>query len=170
MAPVDGIRAPRTKSKKEKDTLKPKRSVAREKPTQKKDSTAKKMVKPDAEQPQGAPPRELGLWIIVGTIMIVIIAIWAFLFQGGKLVKPTESERLISLSDKVTSVWESIKKDVFQIKDAVEEEASEKNAEDEIIQDLRERVFPELLNKEAITNVNKELETNGETKNNEETE
>ena len=149
MAPVDSVRPPTKKiPKKEKpstggaDLRKPKK--------EREDEGA--ILPPRKPPTEGDTAKERKLKVIVGLVALIIFAFWLFLFQGGKLVSPGESNNFGEIREQLSDLWDRISETVQDVEDVTDEEELE--AELEMIRALEEDVFPQFYNSNVNANAN----------------
>ena len=142
MCPVDAIIPP---SKKKKNPDKDKKPVTTETKKPEEKEVIPKKKKPDNKF--DPLKRHKIMWILVAAIILFVIVSWTILFTGGHLTKENGNGYFSVMGDKIGDVWETIKTDVFKIKEDVEDfklDLDENiNAEERRIKELEDKEFPQ---------------------------
>ncbi|MBU0598158.1 hypothetical protein KKF61_04135 [Patescibacteria group bacterium] len=144
MCPLDGISPPNK-------NYTPKTELPAE---EKKQLKAKGQTKPKIKPKEklspidNQPKKENTMWILVGVSSMVIVIIWILSWQiSGPQTQKDDNSLIGRLSQTTANLWESIKADIFNIKneldsDETDAEASLNNNE-EYINELENQFFPQ---------------------------
>lgn len=131
MSPVDAIRPPDREQRKPQTTTEPQ-------PTPKK--TAVTLEK------KSHHAKERMIWIIAGSITVLILIGWLILYLGGNLTNESGNTFFSQLGDQISDVWETIKTDILKIQSAIN--TTEEPIAEEQIRQLEEQVFPQFTDPE----------------------
>ena len=126
MSPVDAIGPPKRNNKK----------VTTDKP-----STPHKVSEQKTRLPDDIGSKKRLIWIIAGSITVIIFIGWALLLSGGKLTDQEGTSFFSQLENRVVNLWTTIKTDILKLPVPIEETSDKIN--DEKINKLEEEVFPQ---------------------------